>query len=216
MAAIGFKHPAIMKITGYDTDGYPIYGNGIIVGKGVKTDTNFDTSNSELYADDGLAEYDNSITGYNGSMEVDGFGTLQSAANETAASVLAYMNGAEVETGSSSDKFKEALETAGNMHPYCGMVYYKKNSVAGKPGWEVHHFYKVAFNTPDISAETKGKTTSFGTSTVNFTGMGIDVSGKDDQVYMKKYWCATAADAIALIKQIAKIQDPTTSGGGVG
>lgn len=216
MAKVGFRYPAIMKITGYDTDGYPVYGNGIFVGKGVKADLSYDTSDADLYADDGRAEYDNGATGYSGTLEVDGFGTHQSGAKETPLSVLAYMSGAEVEAGSSSDKFKEALETTGAMHPYCGMVYIKRGVMSGKTIWTVKHCYKVSFSIPDESDETKGQTTNFGTTSVNFTGMGVDVTGKDDQVFAKDYKCESLDDAIALLKQIAKIQDPTTSGGGAG
>lgn len=208
MAKIGLRYPAIAKITGYDENGMPVYGSGIFVGKGDKADISFESSNAELYGDDGLAEYDNSATGYTGSLEVDGFGTHQSAAKETDLSVRAYMSGAILEKGEGADaEYTEAIETDGSPAPYHGFTYIKRKVREGKTYWVVKHCYKVCFDVPDDSSQTKEKNTAFNTSTVSLTGTGIQVAGKENLVFVKDYMCETLDKAVALLKKLMKITD---------
>lgn len=208
MAKIGLRYPAIAKITGYDENGMPVYGSGIFVGKGVKADISFEASNAELYGDDGLAEYDNTVTGYSGTLETDGFGTHQSAAKETDLSVRAYMSGAILEKGEGADaEYTEAIETDGSPAPYHGFTYIKRKIREGVAYWVVKHCYKVCFAVPDDSSQTKEKNTSFGTSSVSFTGMGLQVPGKEDMVFTKDYMCDTLDKAVALLKKLMKISD---------
>lgn len=213
MAKIGLRYPAIAKITGYDATGMPVYAEGIFVGKAVKADVNFDSANAELYGDDALAEYDNGIVGYSGSLEIDGFGTHQSAAKETDLSVQAYMRGAAVDKSESGGKFSESIETTGSGTPYCGLAYIKRMVRSGKPYWMVKHCYKVCFSVPNDSAQTKEKSTSFGTTSVDFTGMGVEAVGKEDLVFTKDYMCETLDKAIALLKELMHITDAASSTG---
>lgn len=205
MAKIGMRYPVAMKISGYDETGMPIYENGIYIGKGVKADVNFDTAEGELYADDALAEFDSCVVGYSGSLEADGFGTFQSGANETRATVLAYLTGAEAaEKGSN---FEEAYETTGGSSPYCGFAYIKREIENGSPKWYVYHCYKAAFKMPNESDSTKTKSINFGTSSIDFTGMGIMKTGAEDPIFTKCYLCSSYEKAVALLKSIAKIQE---------
>ena len=91
MAKIGMRYPVAAKITGYGADGYPTYDQGIIIGRGVKASISYDTADAALYADDLLAESDASVVGYSGSLEVDGFGTHQSAKSEAVATIMQYL-----------------------------------------------------------------------------------------------------------------------------
>lgn len=210
MAKIGLRYPAIARITGYDATGMPIYADGIFIGKGVKADINYDSANAELYADDTLAECDNGVVGYSGSLEVDGFGTHQSAAKETDLSVQAYMRGEAVEKDQSESKFTESIETTGAAMPYHGFVYIKRMVKSGVTYWMVKHCYKVCFSMPNDSSQTKEKSTSFGTSSIDFAGMGVQATGKEDLVFTKDYMCATLDSAIALLKELAHIKDSAT------
>lgn len=212
MAKIGLRYPAIAKITGYDATGMPVYADGIFVGKGIKADINYDGANAELYADDTLTEYDNGVVGYSGSLELDGFGTHQSAANETDLSVQAYMRGENVEKNQSESNFTESIETTGIIAPYHGFVYIKRMVRSGKTYWMVKHCYKVCFSIPADSSQTKEKSTSFGTSSVDFTGMGVERIGEEDLVFTKDYMCTTLDKAIALLKELAHIKDSATTG----
>lgn len=207
MAKIGLRYPAVMQITGYDTTGMPKYASGIFVGKGVKADISYEGADAELHADDMLAEYDNGTVSYSGTLEVDGFGTHQSAAKETDLSVLAYLRGTETESGESDDKYTEALETTGASAPYLGFVYIKRKVKEGKTYWVVKHCYKVCFKVPNDSAQTKEKSTTFNTSSVDFTGMGVEIMGKEEPVFTKDYLCETLENAIALLKSLAHIAE---------
>lgn len=213
MAKIGLRYPAIAKITGYDASGMPVYADGIFVGKAVKADVNFDSANAELYADDSLAEYDNGIVGYSGTLEIDGFGTHQSAAKETDLSVQAYMRGSTVTKSESGEKFTESIETTGSGAPYCGFAYIKRQVRSGKTYWLVKQCYKVCFSVPNDSAQTKEKSTSFGTTSVDFTGTGVEVTGKEDLVFTKDYMCDTLDKAVALLKELMHITDAAASTG---
>lgn len=207
MAKIGMRYPVAMKISGYDETGMPIYENGIYIGRGVKADVNFDTSEGELPADDVVAEFDSCVTGYSGSLETDGFGTNQSAANETKSSVMAYITGAGTAGKDSTGNFEEAYETTGESSPYCGFAYIKREVVNGVPKWYVYHCYKVAFKMPNESDSTKTKSINFGTSSIDFTGMGIMKTGAEDPVFTKCALCSNYEKAVALLKSIGKIQE---------
>lgn len=207
MAKVGLRYPIAMKISGYDETGMPIYENGIYIGKGVKADVNFDTAEGELFADDTLAEFDSCVVGYSGSLEADGFGTFRSGANETRATVLAYLTGAEtVEKGTDSN-FEEAYETSGEASPYCGFAYIKSEVTEGKRKWYVYHCYKTVFKMPNESDSTKTKSINFGTSSIDFTGMGIMKTGAEEPVFTKCYLCSSYEKAVALLKSIGKIQE---------
>lgn len=205
MAKIGMRYPVAMKISGYDETGMPIYENGIYIGKGVKADVNFDTAEGELFADDALAEFDSCVSGYSGSLETDGFGTFQSGAKETRATVLAYLTGTE--SAEQGLTFEEAYETTGGPSPYCGFAYIKREVVNGVTKWYVYHCYKVAFKMPNESDSTKTKSINFGTSSIDFTGMGIMKTGAEDPVFTKCALCSSYEKAVALLKSIGKIQE---------
>lgn len=209
MAKIGLKYPAAAPITGYDETGMPIYGSGMFIGKGVKADVSYDTADADLYADDVLAEYDGSVTGYSGSLELDGFGTHQSAAKETEAKVLGFLLGVETEEGETSDNFVETVETTGAPAPYLGLAYIKTKIVSGKKYWIVKHCFKTCFKMPNDSSETKGKSVSFGTSSVDFTGMGVHIIGREEPVFTKEYTCETHEKAVALLMELTHITKAT-------
>lgn len=206
MAKIGMRYPVAMKISGYDETGMPVYENGIYIGKGVKADVNFDTAEGELFADDTLVEYDSCVSGYSGSLETDGFGTIKSGANETKTSVIAYITGAKSVEKGSEVTFEESYETTGESSPYCGLAYIKCEVVEGVRKWYVYHCYKAAFKMPNESDSTKTKSINFGTSSIDFTGMGIMKAGAEDPVFTKCYLCSSYEKAVALLKSIGKIQ----------
>ena len=63
MAEIGMQYPVWAELTG-DSNGTPVYGAGVVMGKAVSANLNWQREDNELYGDDVVAETDNSITGY--------------------------------------------------------------------------------------------------------------------------------------------------------
>ena len=63
MAEIGMQYPVWAELAG-ESNGAPVYGTGVVMGKAVSANLNWQREDNELYGDDIVAETDNSITGY--------------------------------------------------------------------------------------------------------------------------------------------------------
>ncbi len=211
MAKIGMFYPVAATIAGYGADGKPTYNAGIIIGAAILADMSFENADAELYADDVLKESDTSITGYSGKMGVDNFGSEQSAAKETELSVIAYLTGQEVETGSTDDGYDEKLVYTGALPPYVGFGYVKHKVIRGVKKYEVTWGHKAQFKVPAESDKTKEKSLSYNTSEIEYTGYGIDVSGVEEPQFVERYYCATKEQAKALLYKLANITEATTT-----
>jgi len=63
MAKIGLQYPVFAPITS-EEGGAITYGSGVVMGRAVSANLTWETQDNKLYADDAVAETDNSITGY--------------------------------------------------------------------------------------------------------------------------------------------------------
>lgn len=206
MAKIGMRYPVAAKITGYGADGYPTYDQGIIIGRGVKASISYDTADAELYADDGLAESDASVVGYSGSLEVDGFGTHQSAKSEAVATIMQYLYNLDTSEDNS-------FEITDAMPPNLGMGYIRQVVKRHTKTYTVIWCHEVQFKNPADEDATKEKGVTFNTSTIEFTGHGVEVtpkSGDSRQVFVKQFTgFETLKAAKTKLYELAKIKETT-------
>ena len=196
MAKIGMRYPVAAKITGYGADGYPTYDQGIIIGRGVKASISYDTADAELYADDGLAESDASVVGYSGSLEVDGFGTHQSAKSEAVATIMQYLYNLDTSEDNS-------FEITDAMPPNLGMGYIRQVVKRHTKTYTVIWCHEVQFKNPADEDATKEKGVTFNTSTIEFTG-------HSRQVFVKQFTgFETLTAAKTKLYELAKIKETT-------
>lgn len=216
MAQIGLRYPVAAPIMTYNPDGMPVYGTGFYIGRAIKADKTYDKNDASLFADDGRAEYDAGVTAVNLSIEIDGIGTHVSAFGETPIKVEATLLGATYDKSSSgaNGEIEQMTTSADDVPPYFGVGYYKTDVINGKKHFFVYLIYKMAFSKPDDSDSTKGEKTSFGTKTINGTGMSIDGSDVAPKRYFeKKLAFQTEAAAIAFLKKTLNLSDTADSSG---
>lgn len=161
MAAIGMRHLVFAPFAQEQAEGeLPAYGTGAKLGRAVSANVTLQRNESELYADDVLAESDDTITG--GTVDM----VVAEILDEVAA--IAFGNKKDEETGEYSDS-----DTAS---PYIGMGYMREMKYQGKSSFKATWFYKVQLNDAEDVAQTKGENVAFQTQRVTGKLLGVTLS----------------------------------------
>lgn len=188
MAEIGMQYPVWAELTS-ESGNTLTYGNGIVLGKAVSANLNWQKEDNELYGDDQVAETDQSITGYT-------LDLTTTEMNETAESkVLGYKKVGDT----------DEYEITDEDPPYGGTGYIrviKRNKVSlYKAVW----YPKLQFSAPNESSNTKQKSISWGTPTINGKGLAAfdDATGKAK--FRKQQVFATLAAAKSYLNSKANI-----------
>lgn len=181
MAAIGMRHLVFAPFAENQTEGeLPTYGSGMKLGRAVSSNVTLQRNESELYADDVLAESDDSITG----------GTVDMVVAEILDEVGA------VAFGSKKDADTEEYSDSDTASPYIGMGYMREMKYQGKSTFKATWFYKVQLNAAEDVAQTKGENVSFQTQRV--TGKLLGVAMADGTTKFRAWKTFnTAAEATA-------------------
>lgn len=179
MAKIGLKYPV-----------YKGVASGVIA-KAIQADIAIETNNGKLYADDGIAESDNSFKSGKITLGIDDL----SDAIQTEFLGHAVADG-EI-TGNGEDE-----------SPYVGIGFYGAKKVAGVKKYRAIWFPNVQFSEPADSNKTKGESMEFGTPVIEGTIMRDSNSD-----WKKEKTFDTEADAIAYLNGKAGI--PVEASGGL-
>lgn len=166
MAAIGMKHligaPWADQQAG---NGLPTYGTGLKIGRAISANISFRRNDTDLYADDVLAESDNTITG--GDVDI----TVAEITDEVAVVIFG-----DVKTGSGET---EEYHDSDMPTPYIGMGYIRQMRYKGKVSFRAMWLYKVQLSAAEEAAQTKGENTDFQTQRVTGEILGVtDEEGK--------------------------------------
>lgn len=160
MAKIGLRYPVFAPITDDNDGAMPTYGTGVVSGKAISADVSWTRSDTRLYADDTVAEVDNSITG----------GTLTFGVDDLTDDVqVAMLNVRQGENG-------EYIEGADAGQPG-GFGYIRVQQLRGAVKFIAYWIYKIVFTPSDETGATKGETTDWQTPTINGEMMGIYQNG---------------------------------------
>lgn len=188
MAWIGMQYPVWAEMTG-ESNGTPVYGAGIVMGKATSGNLNWQKEDNELYGDDVVAETDQSLTGY----------TLDIGTTDLADEVEEKVLGTK-KVGSTDE-----YEITDEDPPYGGCGYIRVIKRNGDRLYKALWYPKVQFAHPNESDATKQKNTNWGTPTINGKGMGVydDASGKAK--FRKQQVFATLAAAKAYLNGKANI-----------
>ena len=157
MAAIGMKHLVGAPWAAQQTEGaLPVYGTGMKIGRAVSANITFQRNESELYADDVLAESDNVLTG----------GTIDMTVAEILDEVGAIIFG---NTKESDDSYHDSDLAS----PYIGVGYLREMKYQGKSSYRATWLYKVQLAPAEETANTRGENTAWQTQRMTGEILGI-------------------------------------------
>lgn len=155
MASFGAKYPCFAKIKTESESALPDYEGFVTIGRLVKADLSLSFASGKLYADDSLAE------------SVDEFisGTISMETDDVADEVAALIYGAVNDNNGD----KKVTYSAGDSAPMGGLAYYKALMRNGTKLYKGYYYPRVKATLGGDTAETKGDSITFGTSTTEFT-----------------------------------------------
>lgn len=163
MARIGLKFPVVSLIKGYDDTGYPIYGDGFIVGKAVSAEKSIESNDNALYGDDSIAENDAGFASGTIKLGVADFGDD-------------YFDGLRIQAAMLGHSLKNntIYRSANDVAPYVGFGYYKTKKQNNLLRYETTWLLKCVFKVPSESTNTKGKSIEWQTPEIEGTFMAVD------------------------------------------
>ena len=162
MAHIGLKYPVFAPITAETDAGAITYGDGFVVGKAINYTGTPSNADVVLYADDGVAESDKSITNEGVSLEADDLSL------KVYADLLGHTYTAEVTTQGSEAPESVAV-SIDDVAPYGGLGFYRRRKKNGVLSFDAIWLHKVQFAEPTTNGATKADTVTFQTRTVEGT-----------------------------------------------
>lgn len=195
MAKVGLLYPVYAKITTYTPGSAITYGTGAVLGQAVKANTSWNHSNAKLYADNVLAESDNSLLGGTIAVEVDNL------AQTTAADVLGL-----VSSGTTSVEYLTTTAAS----PYVGFGCIRELVKNGVHSFVGRWYHKVQFTMASDEAKTRAESTEFGTTTLDGEILGVELDSTNGTQFMTEKVFTTVSDAKTWLNTKAGI---TTTGG---
>lgn len=162
MAAIGMKHlvGAPWASAEQQTEGaLPKYDTGVKIGRAISANITFRRNDTDLYADDVLAESDNTITG--GDIDM----TVAEITDDVAVAIFG-----DVKEGTGDT---EEYHDSDQPTPYIGMGYIREMRYKGKSSFRAMWLYKVQLSPAEEAAQTKGETTTFQTQRITGEILGV-------------------------------------------
>lgn len=193
MAAIGMRYLVGAPFAEEQTEGQlPTYGSGLKIGRAISAKITFKRNDTELYADDVLAESDNTLTG--GDIDM----TVAEILDEVAAVIF----------GATKDETSGEYSDSDKSSPYIGMGYLREMKYQGKSTFKATWLYKVQLAAAEEDAQTKGETTTFQTQRVTGEIMGVTL---EDGTTKFRAWNTfdTAAEATAWLNKKANYSTAT-------
>lgn len=192
MARVGMRHLVCAPITTETTGSAIAYGTGMLMGRAVRGNLQWERNDNPLYGDDVEAESDNGVTGY----------TLDVGTTELLENVAAAVLGLTAGTG---EGHTDEYETTDAAAPYVGCGYIQVLRRKGETKYKALWYHKVQFGIQSEESRTKEKTITWGTPELHGTGFGVynDNSGKAK--FRIEKLCATEAAAITWLNGLAGI-----------
>lgn len=199
MAFIGMRHVVAAKISSHTDGTEPTYAAGKVVGKAISGNLTINRNTNPLYADDVIAEDDNSIT----SME------LELGLDDLLEDVQAYMGLlTEKTTGSGTSAVTMYYETTKASNAI-GIGYIRVRRKNNATTYQAVWVYKALFSKNSESSATKGESIEWQTPTVTGRCMGLVVeTDQGDPVFRKIQNFDTEAAAETWLDGMAEITPP--------
>ena len=195
MAFVGMQHIVAAKITAKPDNAMPTYSAGMVIGKAIQAELSITRNSNPLYADDVVAEDDNSITAMSVSIGMDDF-------SEEAQAYLGLLK--EV-TGTGADD-KTYYETSGSADS-AGLGYMRVRRKGGITTYQGVWVLDVLFGIESENSQTKGESIEWQTPTVNGQAAAhmITTIDTDNPIFRMKKNFTTAAACIDWLDEQAGI-----------
>lgn len=165
MAHIGLKYPVFLPEGSNQT--------GFVIGKAINYTGTPSNADVTLYADDGIAETDKSITNEGLSLEADDISL------EVYAKLLGHTHVDAVEADSTATPPVAASPesvtiTIDDIAPFGGLGFYRRRKKNGVLSFDAIWLHKVQFAEPTTNGATKADTVTFQTRTIEGTAYPDD------------------------------------------
>lgn len=159
------------------------YKDGMIATRAVAADITYDRTENKYYADDVLAESDNSITG----------GTISITGSEFLPEAREKLFGVRKITEGENTVYRTTSEPS----PYIGLGYMTTLIYKGKYRYFAKWIHKMQFTLSGESARTKGETIEWQdeTATGDIMGVAVDESGVPAFIDQVEFETAAKAEA---------------------
>lgn len=169
MAYVGLQYAVAAPIKTETPGTAIVYDAGMVIGKMIGATINYTRNSDPLYADDAIAENDNSIVG--GTISIN----LDDLSDEAAVKVTGLV------AGTASGTATEYREV-GDAAPYVGVGYLRVRRKAGVTSYVAYWVHKCMLSIAQEQAQTKGQTISWQTPTLegSIMGVAINADGKTD------------------------------------
>lgn len=195
MATIGLSKPYYAKYSYDEMTSTVTYSEGGLMGKLVEMSNEPETTeDSNLYADNGVAESERAFSGGSVSFTTDHF------TQEVTKAILGVKE--QPVTVSGADEATELIFDDDQNAPYLGVGYIIKGKKNGEHVWRAVVLCKVMFSIPSESATTQGESIEWQTPELSATIMKSDAAGHP---WRRQADFKTEAAAEAYIKQILNI-----------
>lgn len=191
MAFIGMRYPVVAKLASHTAGSAPTYDAGMFMGKAINANLTITRNNNPLYADDALAEDDNSISAM----------SLEIGLDDLLENVQVYMLGTK-EVGTGADVVYRDTDASA---PNVGAGYIRVRRKNGVTKYQAVWMYKVVFGQESETSQTKGESIEWQTPTIMGRAAAIDVDGSGERAFRDKKVFDTEADALTWLKGKAGI-----------
>lgn len=161
MAYIGLEYPVAAKIEKENENARPTYTGGMVIGRAMSGNVSFERNNEEMYADNVIAESDNSIIGGTVTLQLDKL-------VEAAKKLLLNMKEDATNAG-------DVIEYSG-ASPEVGFGYIRNQRFKGKPLITAYWIFKVQFGLSNEDIQTKQKNYQFQGESIEGNMMPIAVN----------------------------------------
>lgn len=169
MAFVGMKYCVAAPVK-TETRGQALtYDTGVVVGRAIGANVNWNRNSDALYADDALAESDNSLTGGTVDINVDDI--------SDEAQLVIFSQTKTDGTNSGPDVYHEN----GDPSPYIGLGYYRVRRFKDVETYVAYWIHKTQLAVSTEAANTKGNTVTWQTPTATGNVMAVvnDSTGKN-------------------------------------
>lgn len=192
MAYTGMRHPVFAPVESYTPGQEIVYGEGVVLGKAIDATITPENANAELFADDALAESDNSMVGATITMTVD---DLMHEAGVIALGLKRRtVNG------------KTAYSITSKASPYGCVGWMEEKVNGGVYGYIVKFAHRVQLGRSAINSATKGRQLTY--QTVGLTGrvLSAELDESRDKYWIDEIPVETEAEGITLLDEMAHVQ----------
>lgn len=159
MAIIGVSHFLYAKYA--NNNGTVSYSDGGTMAKAVSANVEIETSDNKFYADNAVAESDESFT--SGTLTVKPDDLTQEVSKVLLGLVELALTGTDAITGVTDEGAKELIYDNRQQSPFLGLGMVIKVMRSGAIKWRAVFLHKVKFAVPADAAETQGESISWQT-----------------------------------------------------